>query len=89
LKYNGNGNFVYKNKPLPKKTKIGIVAGGSGLTPMFSVAQASSWAQDELEIRMIYSNKTKEDIMCENELKELQLMNPDHFRLFHTLTRHD
>ena len=38
---------------------------------------------------MIYSNKTKDDILCEKELNEFAEQNKDHLRLYHTLTRHD
>lgn len=37
---------------------------------------------------LIYSNKTKDDILLKDELDELARTNPDHFKLFHTLTRH-
>ena len=37
LSYIGNGNFLIKNKPV-KKTKIGMIAGGTGLTPIYQVA---------------------------------------------------
>ena len=37
---------------------------------------------------MLYSNKSKDDILLENELNELQLKNPDNLRIYHTLTRH-
>ena len=36
----------------------------------------------------LYSNKSKEDILCEKELSEYAKINPDHLRLYHTLTRH-
>jgi len=38
---------------------------------------------------MLYSNKTKDDILAKAELDELVKMNPDNFKLYHTLTRHD
>ena len=37
--YRGWGNFLNFNKPLThKKMRIGLLAGGTGLTPMFSIA---------------------------------------------------
>merc|ERR1712070_1138202 len=76
-------------KDLKPKTKVGLIAGGSGITPLYAVALASSLAQDGLEIWFLYSNKTKDDILCREQLDELCKINPDKFRLFHTLTRHD
>jgi len=34
LNYHGSGNFMLKRAPI-KKTKIGMIAGGSGLTPCY------------------------------------------------------
>ena len=43
LNYMGFGNFVIKKKPV-KKTKVGIIAGGTGLTPCFPIIKASTLA---------------------------------------------
>ena len=89
INYQGWGDFIFMKKPFKnKKTKIGLCAGGSGLTPMYSIAQASSLAKDGAEITFMFSNKTKNDIFCEKELNELGAMN-DKFKHFHTLTRHN
>jgi ferredoxin-NADP reductase len=37
---------------------------------------------------VLYSNKTKDDILLKDEIDELARINPDHLKLFHTLTRH-
>ena len=34
LNYLGNGNFTLRKKPINKK-KIGMIAGGSGITPCY------------------------------------------------------
>jgi cytochrome-b5 reductase len=45
LRYLGGGDFkLLKNPVAGKRTKIGLIAGGTGITPMFSIAQASSLA---------------------------------------------
>jgi ferredoxin-NADP reductase len=36
LNYYGSGNFVLKKTPI-KKTKVGMIAGGSGLTPCYQL----------------------------------------------------
>lgn len=88
LTYLGHSNFLIRKKPV-KKTKIGLIAAGTGITPIFSIAQASIYANDGLEIKMIYSNKTKDDILLKDELDRLLSMNNDKFALYHTLTRHN
>ena len=64
MKYEGWGVFKLKGVPLHEKKKVGLIAGGSGITPMLSIAQASLLADDGLEINFVYSNKTKDDILC-------------------------
>lgn len=88
LKYLGWGQFKLGKKLLFKKTKVGLIAGGSGLTPMYAIALASFLLDDGLDIKFLYSNKTKDDIMCQDLLETLAAKNPNNFKLFHTLTRH-
>jgi len=87
-KYHGFGQIELKNKMLEtKKTKIGLLAGGSGITPMYSIALASTLAKDGVSVTLIFSNKTLNDILCKKELDALVAMNPN-CRVIHTLTRH-
>lgn len=88
IKYFGHGKVTVKKKELKPKTKVGLLAGGSGITPMYAIALASSLAKDGLEIWFLFSNKTKDDILCKKQLDELAASNPN-FHLFYTLTRHD
>lgn len=89
-RYLGAGQFQYfRNLVKDKKTKICLIAGGSGIAPLYSIALASCLAKEGYEVRFLFSNKTKGDILCEKELNELVEMCPDTFKLFHTLTRHD
>lgn len=64
IKYLGHGNLLFSGKPRKPKTKIALIAGGSGITPMYSIALASSLAQDGVQIWFLYSNKTIDDILC-------------------------
>jgi NAD(P)H-flavin reductase len=62
-KYEGNGKFISQKKELPKKQKLGLIAGGTGISPLYSIALASSLAKDGLDIQLLFSNKTKDDII--------------------------
>ena len=86
LSYEGNGNFLLKSKPLVKK-KIGMIAGGSGITPCFQLIQASTLGKDGIPMTLVYTNKTKKDILLERELETFAKENAN-FKLVHTLTRH-
>jgi len=41
LKYHGWGNFDKMKKSLPVKRNVGLIAAGSGITPMLAIAQSS------------------------------------------------
>ena len=71
-----------------KRTKVGLISGGTGVTPMYSIALASSLAQDGIDITFLNTNKTQADILIKGELDALEAMNPN-LRIFHTLTRHN
>lgn len=89
IRYFGHGKFMFKKNELSHKNKLFLVGGGSGITPLLSIAIASIKANDGLDITLIFSNKTKDDILCEKEIDELAKLNPEKFKVFHTLTRHD
>eukprot|EP00347_Sterkiella_histriomuscorum_P009954 403339240 len=88
LSYLGHSNFLIRKKPV-KKTRLGLIAAGTGITPIYSIVQASTLAQDGLEMSMIYSNKTLDDILLKEDLDNLVTQNKDKLSLYHTLTRHN
>lgn len=89
VRYLGHGAFKLLKNDLKPKSKIGLIAGGTGITPLLAIAQASIWAEDGLEVTLLFSNKTKGDILCKDQIDELVQKNPAKFRVFHTLTRHN
>lgn len=51
---------------------IGMIAGGTGIAPMYQVARNILRApKNETEVALIYANKRKEDVLLGNELNEL------------------
>ena len=62
---------------MKKKTRIGLIAGGTGITPMFSVAQAIVLSNDLPLITFLFSNKTKDDILCKDDIDHLANQAPN------------
>ena len=87
IEYTGPGAFAYGNKgPPDKKTHIGMIAGGAGLTPMLQVISAVlENPNDDTVCSMIYANKTVDDILCRGMLDEYARDHPDRFRIHYTL----
>lgn len=69
----------YKNHKLESEVKrINMIAGGTGLTPMYQVMKAIlSNPADLTEIRLLYANQTEADILLRPELEELAKSHPD------------
>lgn len=70
VQYHGYGNIGYNGRQLGLQ-KLGLIAGGTGITPGYCIALASSLMKDGFQIRLLFCNKTKDDILCDNEVKNL------------------
>lgn len=96
-----SGNIVYeapgifavrKNKTSPstkvKATKIGMIAGGTGLTPMYQlIHEVLKNPRDSSKLWLLLANQSEDDILLRNELETLQKENPDRFSLWFTVDR--
>ena len=70
-------------------TKLALLCGGSGITPHFNLMDAIYRAREsDIEVKMLYSNKTSNDILLR---KELDAINADksvpNISVAHNLTR--
>jgi len=83
--YLGQGTFK-----LPGRTttvsKVGMMAGGTGITPMLQVVQAALRdPSDSTQFSLIYANKTEDDILCRDLLDDLAKNGKGRFKLYYTL----
>lgn len=71
FEYKGNGVVSMKGKD-KKYAKIGLIAGGTGLTPAFQVMQAVYRdASDNTEVSLVYANRTPDDILMRETLDKM------------------
>jgi ferredoxin-NADP reductase len=63
-----------------------LVAGGIGITPFKSMIEYAADVQLETPITLLYSSKTPDEIVCNDDLAALAQKNP-HLHIIHTLTR--
>jgi len=76
------GLFVYKPNMV---REIGMLAGGTGITPMLQVIRAIlKNHNDTTKIHLIYANVTEQDILLRAELDSLQTDNKN-FKVFYVL----
>ena len=74
------GRFVYRGEQ-----RILLIAAGSGITPMVSIAQAA--LASGAEVTLVYGNRDGASIMFREALDDLKDRHLDRFVLFHCLSR--
>ncbi len=84
LAYLGFGKFNIQKQILEKK-KIGMVAGGTGITPCYQVLQAALNGDDGTTLSLIFGNRTVDDILLKDELDQFKLNYPERFNLHYTV----
>lgn len=47
---------------------LGLIAGGTGITPILQVARAVFKSSDKIHMHLIYANQTEEDILLREEI---------------------
>lgn len=69
------------------KKKIGMIAGGTGVTPMLQVIrEILSNPEDHTEVSLIFANVSENDILLRSELDALAYLYPN-FKVFYTLDK--
>jgi NAD(P)H-flavin reductase len=85
--YKGDGAFTWHDKP-QTCTHISMIAGGTGLTPCWQVANAVLRdPADKTKVSLLYANQTPGDILAREQLDQLAKDHPDRFQLWYTVDR--
>ncbi|NWI67919.1 NB5R3 reductase, partial [Todus mexicanus] len=87
------GNFAVrpekKAEPVTKKVKyVGMIAGGTGITPMLQIIKAIIKDKDDPTIcQLLFANQTEKDILLRSELEEIQAQHSGRFKCWYTLDK--
>lgn len=93
LVYQGKGKFAIrpdkKSSPVIKTVKsVGMIAGGTGITPMLQVIRAIMKDPDDHTVcHLLFANQTEKDILLRPELEELRNEHSARFKLWYTVDR--
>ncbi|KAK4101627.1 ferredoxin reductase-like protein [Parathielavia hyrcaniae] len=69
-----------------KHKHVALVAGGTGITPMWQLCRAIfSNPDDQTKVTLVFGNVSEEDMLLKKELAELENRNPRRFRAFYVL----
>lgn len=69
-----------------KHDHITLIAGGTGITPMYQLIRAiMKNPDDKTKVSLIFGNIKEEDILLKSELAALENENPQRLKCFYTL----
>jgi NAD(P)H-flavin reductase len=89
LGYEGRGNFRIRRRgedELVRLSHVGMVAGGSGITPMFQILQAvAADPEDDLQLTLLFANKSEADIILREPLDAINASRPGQIRVMYCL----
>ncbi|KAI9025731.1 hypothetical protein DFJ74DRAFT_48693 [Hyaloraphidium curvatum] len=87
IEYDGNGKLNVSLKDLVAK-RISLVAGGSGITPIFQlIRRILSDPDDPVRMRFVFANKTPSDIILRAELDRLAAENRERFEVMYSVDK--
>ncbi|KAF2170639.1 hypothetical protein M409DRAFT_64304 [Zasmidium cellare ATCC 36951] len=64
--------------------RLGMVAGGTGITPMYQLIRAICEDKtDDTKVSLVYANKSPDDILLRNQLERYQKLAPSKFKIYY------
>jgi ring-1,2-phenylacetyl-CoA epoxidase subunit PaaE len=78
------GNFFTEMNAGNKKTYV-LFAGGSGITPMFSIMKTVLKDEPQSRIILFYGNNDESSIIFKKQIEELGVKNADRLNIIHVL----
>lgn len=78
---------ISKYQWIPNKhSKIALIAGGTGITPMFQlIRKIFKEKEDKTEVILVSANITENDILLRQELEQFKKEHPDRFHITYVL----
>ncbi|KAJ2708584.1 hypothetical protein H4R19_004680, partial [Coemansia spiralis] len=91
----GAGDTLDIKGPIPKYpyvagklTEIGLVAGGSGITPMIQLIQhVLADTKDKTKLTLVFANKSEDDIILRSVLDDYARKHPDRFTVHYVIDK--
>lgn len=86
IQYTGDGKFVVSRKEKQYK-HIGMVAGGTGVSPMFQLIKAALQEDSQVKLSLLCANQSPDDVLLGAELEDFQTLSKGRFQVHHTVDR--
>ena len=71
------------------RRRYGLLAAGSGITPVLSIAATVLDVEPDSEVVLVYGNRTSSDVMLLDELSDLKDRFPSRLQVVHVLSREE
>ncbi|XP_008794525.2 nitrate reductase [NADH]-like [Phoenix dactylifera] len=86
IEYAGRGHFLINGKPR-FAARLAMIAGGTGITPVYQVIQAvlRDQPEDRTEMHLVYANRTEDDILLRDELDGWAREHPDQLKVWYVV----
>ncbi|KAG0244101.1 hypothetical protein B0O80DRAFT_419311 [Mortierella sp. GBAus27b] len=87
--YNGQGQYSHSSGKKGKCLQIGMICGGTGITPMYQLMQAilADKTQDATKVSLMFGNRTRDDILMAKDIEVTgNGLGSDRFHLWHVLS---
>jgi 3-ketosteroid 9alpha-monooxygenase subunit B len=83
------GAYVLPDDIADRTDQVVHLCAGSGIVPNLSLIKENLHRNDPLKHTLLYSSKTRQDIIYYDEFEELHRQHPDKFDVIHCITRED
>ncbi|XP_078273229.1 NADH-cytochrome b5 reductase 3-like [Rhinoraja longicauda] len=93
LVYRGRGQFAIRpdkksEAKIKEVKKVGMIAGGTGITPMLQLIRAIVKDREDTTIcHLLFANQSEKDILLQAELEEIEAENPHSVIIWYTLDK--
>ncbi|KAK3159223.1 hypothetical protein QOZ80_2AG0147400 [Eleusine coracana subsp. coracana] len=86
IEYAGRGAFSV-NGERRKARRLAMVAGGTGITPVYQVIQAVLRDDDDTEMHLVYANRTEDDMLLREEIDRWAAAHPARLKVWYVASK--
>jgi nitrate reductase (NAD(P)H) len=88
IEYNGRGRFTVGGERRSAR-RLAMVAGGTGITPVYQVIQAVLRDQpdDDTEMHLVYANRTEDDMLLREEIDAWAAAHPARLKVWYVVSK--
>ncbi|CAN6299375.1 unnamed protein product [Urochloa humidicola] len=89
VEYLGRGVFAVDGEARRRVSRLAMVAGGTGITPIYQVIMAAlrDQPEDTMEMHLVYANRSEDDILLRGEIDRWAAEYPDRLKVWYVVSQ--